>query len=145
MEDAMRLMGVLILACIPLVPLSLTGCSKKDGADGAKAGDGKPGTPPGKEATNAQKIIGKWEATKGEMQPGTVVEFMAGGKMKVTMKAGDKEMAMEGSYEVLGDKLKTMQKAGPKEMSDTDTIKTLNDTTLILEDSKGRINEMKKK
>jgi uncharacterized protein (TIGR03066 family) len=113
----MRTVGVLVLLCAPLL---LTGCGKK---------------------SNADLIVGTWEAVKGEMPPGTTVEFTKDGKMKANIKVGDKTMSMEGTYKVEGDKLTTSMEG----KSDTDTIKTLNDTTLIIEDSKGKTNEMKKK
>jgi uncharacterized protein (TIGR03066 family) len=117
----MRTVGVLVLLCAPLL---LTGCGKK---------------------SNADLIVGTWEPVKGDMPPGTTVEFTKDGKMKANMKIGDKTLTMEGTYKVEGDKIKTSMKMGDKEMSDTDTIKTLNDTTLIMEDSKGKTTEMKRK
>jgi uncharacterized protein (TIGR03066 family) len=96
--------------------------------------------------TNAEKIIGKWEVTKADEGPvGALVEFTKDGKLKLTLKVGDKELSMEGTYKVEKDKLKTTVKAFDKEVSDIDTIKTLNETMLILEDTKGKVTELKRK
>jgi uncharacterized protein (TIGR03066 family) len=114
----MRPVGVLVLLCAPLL---LTGCGKK---------------------SNADLIVGKWEVTKGERVPvGSVAEFTKDGKMKVNRKAVDRTKSMEGTYKVEGDKITTTVEGE----TETDTINTLNDTTLIMEDSKGKTIEMKKK
>ena len=105
--------------------LLLTGCGKKG---------------------NADLIVGKWELVKGEEVPaGSVMEFTKDGKMKVTMTMAGKEIAMEGTYKVEGEKLTTSLNVFGKEISDTDTIKTLNETMLILENTKGKVTELKRK
>jgi len=98
-----------------------------------------------KDKTNAEKILGKWEVTKAEQVPaGSTIEFTKDGKFKAVLKAGDKDLAMDGTYKVEKDKLKTTLKLGDKEISDTDIIKTLNETMLVLEDSKGMVVEFKR-
>src|SRR5207244_11992634 len=94
-----------------------------------------------KGATNAEKIVGKWAVTEGEVPAGSLVEFTKDGKLKFAVKLGDKDLSLEGTYKVEGDKLKTTMKLGDKEINDTDTIKTLNETMLILEDTKGKVVE----
>jgi uncharacterized protein (TIGR03066 family) len=114
----MRIAGALILLCAPLL---LTGCGKK---------------------SNADLIVGKWELTKGEgAPPGTEMEFTKDGKVKVSMKVGEKGVSLEGTYKVEGDKLTVTM----MDKTDSDTIKTLNDTTLVMEDSKGKTAELKRK
>jgi len=99
--------------------------------------------------TNAGKIIGKWEvtkATKADFPPGFLIyEFTKDGKVKATFTKGDIKSAMEGTYKVEGDKLISKMKLGDKEISETNTIKTLNETMLILEDTQGEIVELKRK
>jgi len=114
----MRTAGVLVLLCAPLL---LTGCGRK---------------------SNAELIVGKWEVAKGERAPaGSVAEFTKDGKLKVNRKAFGQTKSMEGTYKVEEDKLITTIEGE----TETDTIKTLNATTLIIEDSRGKTIEMKKK
>jgi uncharacterized protein (TIGR03066 family) len=126
----MRLIGALLLGCatIFLVTGSMTAGEKDK-----------------KGATNAKKIIGKWEVTKGEAPAGSVIEFTKDLKLKFTIKMGDKDFTIEGTYKVEKDQLKTSIKIGDKEITDTDTIKTLTETMLILEDTKGKVVELKRK
>jgi uncharacterized protein (TIGR03066 family) len=128
----MRPAGALLLGCATIffVAGSMTE---------ATGGDKK------KSATNAEKIIGKWEVTKGEVPAGSLVEFTKDGKLKFTIKMKGKDISLEGTYKVEGDKLKSTMKVGDKEVTDTDTIKTLNETMLILEDTKGKVAEFKRK
>ena len=114
----MRTVGVLVLLCAPLL---LIGCGKN---------------------LNADLIVGKWEVAKGERAPvGSVAEFTKDGKLKVNRKADGQTKSMEGTYKVEGDKITTTVEGE----TETDTIKTLNDTTLIIEDAKGKTIEMRKK
>ena len=116
----MRTVGVLVLLCAPLL---MTGCGKK---------------------SNADLIVGTWEVTKGDMPLGSTVAFTKDGKMTANVKGVPQ--AMEGTYKVEGDKITTtMKNPAGQEVTDTDTIKTLNDTTLIMEDKQGKTIEMKKK
>jgi uncharacterized protein (TIGR03066 family) len=115
----MRTVGVLVLLCAPLL---LTGCGKQ---------------------SNADLIVGTWEVVKGDVPVGSTVEFTKDGKLKMSIKGVP--MTLEGTYKVDGDKLATSVKMGEQEIGKTDKIKTLNDTTLIIEDSKGTTNEMRRK
>jgi uncharacterized protein (TIGR03066 family) len=129
----MRFVGALLLACATFFLVA--------GSEIAATGDEKPKKGP----PNAEKIIGKWEVTKGEVPAGSLVEFTKDGKLKITLKAEGKDISLEGTYKVEGDILKSAMKVGDKEITDTDTIKTLNKTTLILEDTKGKVVEFKRK
>ncbi len=95
--------------------------------------------------SNKDKIIGVWEVAKsGSGAPaGATIEFTKDGKMKMTVSMNGKEMSMEGTYSVEGDKLTAT--AGPKGEKDTATIKKLTDSELVIEDSKGKTDELKKK
>src|SRR4051794_996364 len=115
----MRIAGILILACASFsLPLALAGAGGK---------------------TNAARIVGTWEATKGNIPSGSLVEFTKDEKLNITVKADDKEIKIEGTYKIDGDKLSLTVK-GPDGESKTQaaTIKTLNETTLILEATEGK-------
>jgi uncharacterized protein (TIGR03066 family) len=86
------------------------------------------------------KLVGTWEAVKGsETLPlGSTIEFGKDGKLKMTVKEGDKSQVLEGTYTVAGDSIKVTLKMGDK--SHTETLKvTVSDTELVT------IDEMKKK
>jgi len=88
------------------------------------------------------KIVGVWEATKGDLPPGSTIEFTKEGKVKVAFKGPDGKLIdvpIEATYAVDGDKVKVTSK-GPdgKDKTEAMTIKTLNDKELVLSD------EMKK-
>jgi len=101
-------------------------------------------------STNAEKIIGKWEVTKTEaaegVPVGTIVEFQKDGKVTLSLKIQEASIALTGTYKVEKDKL-TITMKGPdgKEVSETDTIKILNDTTLVLIEKDKKETEFKKK
>jgi uncharacterized protein (TIGR03066 family) len=94
---------------------------------------------------NADKIVGTWEAVKGEVPAGSTIEFTKDGKMKLNIKAGGQTISVEGTYKVDGDKLTTTGK-GPdgKEKTETVKIKKLTDKELVIEDEKGKTEEFKK-
>jgi uncharacterized protein (TIGR03066 family) len=134
-EMLMRVLGPVLLACATffLVP-----------GNEATGGQGK------KKATSAEKILGKWEATKGEIPAGAVLEFSKDGKVKVTLDLKGTEVliawsGLQGTYQVVGDKLTTVRKVGGKEVTEAVTIRTLNETTLVLQDSRGKAEEFKRK
>jgi uncharacterized protein (TIGR03066 family) len=109
----MRTVGVLVLLCAPLL---LTGCGKK---------------------SNADLIVGKWQLTKPAPPPQAgdmTFEFTKDGKLKMSL--GGKEIEA-GTYKVDGDTVTTTAK-GPdgKEKTESGKIKTLDDTTLIVEEQK---------
>jgi uncharacterized protein (TIGR03066 family) len=86
------------------------------------------------------KLVGTWEAVKGsETVPvGSTIEFGKDGKLKMTIKQGDKSQTLEGTYTVAGDSVKATLKMGDKEHSETLKV-TVSDTELVT------IDEMKKK
>ena len=71
-----------LLAAVAVVGLSATGTLAEDKPDYAKM------------------MVGKWTVAKADadtVPPGSVIEFTADGKMKVTGKKDDKEMEFEGT------------------------------------------------
>ncbi|HKB42390.1 MAG TPA: hypothetical protein VKD72_38545, partial [Gemmataceae bacterium] len=91
----------------------------------------------------ADKVIGTWEVTKGEVPEGSTFEFTKDGKLKLSVKGTD--VTAEGTYSVDGDSIKTTQKQGEKEVKQTLKIKKVDDRELIIEDEKGKTIEMKRK
>jgi uncharacterized protein (TIGR03066 family) len=95
---------------------------------------------------NAKKIVGTWVGVKGEIPPGTTVEFTKDGKLKVAVKIQDKTINVEGTYKVEGDTVKiTTKQQNGKEKTETIKLKTLTDTKLVTENEKGSVDEFKKK
>jgi uncharacterized protein (TIGR03066 family) len=101
-------------------------------------------------ASNKEKIVGTWSLVKADSPntppPGTLVEFLKDGKLKITVTVGEKKLTLDGKYSVEGDTLKTTVKTPDgQESSDTDTITKLTDKELSLKDKKGQKTEFKKK
>jgi uncharacterized protein (TIGR03066 family) len=92
---------------------------------------------------NADKIIGTWEVSKPAKNtpPGSVVEFTKDGKMIMSAQ-GQK---LEGTYKVDGDKIIATSKIAGKDKTETLKIKSVSDTTLVVEDERGDVDEFKKK
>jgi uncharacterized protein (TIGR03066 family) len=99
------------------------------------------------EKIDPDKLIGKWEVTKGTqgLAPGAVVEFAKEGKLRMTFKIDDVEQTLEGTYKLDKDKLKTEVKVGDEKHEDTDTVKKLTDEELELENADGKTLFLKKK
>jgi uncharacterized protein (TIGR03066 family) len=96
----------------------------------------------------AKQLVGKWECTKadeGTLPVGSVVEFTKDGKMKVTVKQGDQEMTIDGTYTVEAHKFTFALKMGDQEHKDTITVKKISDKEMSTEDKDGKKVEMKKK
>jgi uncharacterized protein (TIGR03066 family) len=149
----MRRLVVVGAAC---AMLCLTGCSsdKNDGkggsGDGAQRGttdqnrdDEKKESSdkPKKEPTTAEKLIGTWELTKGQVDPGSTVEFTADGKIKAIARQSGQIEVTEGTYSVEGQTIKSTIEG----KNETTKIITLTDSQLITEDEARKIDEFKKK
>jgi uncharacterized protein (TIGR03066 family) len=149
-------MKILRISLLGFLALVLAGCS------GSTAKTDKAGTEPSPNtdkspkhdtegshglASNKDKLLGTWEATKGDMPPGSTLEFAKDGKLTMTVKqpGAEKPMVASGTYEVDGEKIMTTAKVGDKEHKETHTIKNLTDKTLITVDEKGKTDEFKKK
>jgi len=85
----------------------------------------------------ADKLVGKWEMTKGEAK-GTTAEFTKDGKVKVGLKRGDKTETKEGTYKIDGDTLKLSSTEGGKERTESFKVKSLTDKELVLVDRRNK-------
>ena len=80
------------------------------------------------------KLVGKWEAAKGDIPAGSTAEFTKDGKVKVVIKREDRKVTHEGTYKLEGDTLKLTEKRDGKERTQSFKIKTLTDKELVLDD-----------
>src|SRR5262249_43618515 len=103
-------------------------------AQGTAVGTTSPRTEPGKESTTQEKLLGRWEATRGEIPPGSILEFTRDGKLKITIKVEGKAMSDESTYALQGEAIKTTHREGPREVTETLKTKTLTDKALGTED-----------
>jgi len=125
----MKLFGAVVLGLTFILAIA----GKTEATGGDKKG-----------ATNAAKLLGKWEATKGEIPTGAVLEFTKDGNVKLTLDLKGAEVpiawsGLQGTYKVEGDQLNAVRKVGKMDVTDTFTIKTLNGSTLVLEDTKNKV------
>ncbi len=93
----------------------------------------------------AKLIVGKWVVIKAEpdtVPEGAVIEFTKDGKLTVTVKEGDKEMLIKGSYELDGNKLTTKVNNKIKEEL---TIAKISATETTIKDKDGKDVTLKKK
>lgn len=105
-----------------------------------------------KNATNKEKIVGKWEMVKSKdaSPAGSIFEFTKDAKVTLNLKADGKDAGkLEGKYEIDGNSIKvTLMLAGGKKGVETWKIKTLADKEMVLEmpgDGKPQTAEFKKK
>jgi uncharacterized protein (TIGR03066 family) len=123
--NAMRLAAVGVAVCLLTI--------------GARAED---------KADYAKLIVGKWEATKtdeGTLPKGAIVEFTKDGKIKITVKEGDKEMTLEGTYKLSGNKFDLVLKMGDMEHTETITIKKITETEANTVDKDGKTVDLTRK
>ena len=92
-----------------------------------------------------KKIVGVWEAAKGDLPKGSTVEFTKDGKLKLTLKVEDKTLTADGSYTVDGEKVNVVLKFEGQEQKQTLKIKTLTDKMLVTIDEKGMEDEFTRK
>ena len=118
----MKLYGLALTACLIL------------GLSAAAPGQDK------KEPTNREKIVGTWESKDGE-----VIEFAKDGKMKVSIKLGDKTITVDGTYTVEGDKLNISVKDDKEKKEETVTIKQLDDKVLVTVDKDKKEDKLTRK
>jgi len=84
-------------------------------------------------ADNKKLLVGKWEVVKadeGTLPVAAIVEFMADGKMKITMKKEGQDAMVEGTYTVDGDSFTYKITFGKDEHSSKITIKKISETEL---------------
>jgi uncharacterized protein (TIGR03066 family) len=113
-------------------------------AKGTEGGTQSPRAEPVKESTIQDKLLGRWEATKGEIPPGAILELTKDGKLRMTIKVEGKAMSDESTYVVQGGAIKTTHKEGPREVTETLKIKTLTEKVLVTEDEQGKTEEFKR-
>ena len=97
-----------------------------------------------KKATiDKDKLIGKWEPVK---EPGTIIEMLKDGKLKVTMSKDDgKSQEMSGTYTWVEGKLKVSITTPDGDKVHTVTIKELTAEKMVTVDEKEKEQEFKKK
>ena len=89
-------------------------------------------------------IVGQWEVLKSDEAPaGSLVRFSKDGKLKMIPKGTDKKV-IEASYSIDGKKLTTTRVEDGKKEVNVLTIETLNETTLITVNEKGKRDELKR-
>ena len=92
-----------------------------------------------------RKIVGTWKPTRGEIPPGTTVEFTKGGKMRLHINLGGQPVNAEGTYRVDGNRITTTSKGpGRKQETRTARIKKLTASELVFEDAKGETMEFRR-
>src|SRR5262249_3927041 len=140
-----------LVACLMLGLSACSGSSEKK-EDGEKKGTvdgGKKGEPERGIPINPDKLLGTWEMTKSEaVPPGSkaTVEFTRDGKMTTTVTIRGRTFTASGTYKINGDKITATQKRpGGKEKSETETVRTLDDTKLVIVDPEGKVEEYKRK
>lgn len=99
------------------------------------------------EATK-EKLVGTWEVSKadeGTAPLGATLMLTKDGKVKFTAKKDGEEKVIEGTYTFADGKLTLTRKKGDQEDKQVLIIKSVNDSTLVVEDPKGKSVEMKRK
>jgi uncharacterized protein (TIGR03066 family) len=98
---------------------------------------------------NAKLLLGTWVVTKsagaGSMPEGTIVEFGAGGKLKLTVDIKGKELVINANYTVEGDKFTIIEKKGTETRMQAVKIKKITGDQLITENEQGKEVELKRK
>jgi uncharacterized protein (TIGR03066 family) len=92
-------------------------------------------------------IVGKWEAVKVDentLPKGTVVEFTADGKLKVTAKKDGKDESVDGTYTIDGSSFTYKLKLGDMELSQKITIKKISETEMETANPENKNVSMKK-
>jgi uncharacterized protein (TIGR03066 family) len=127
-------------ALVAFLTLVLAACSggptAKDKDAGKDGSDDKPAYDPG-------KLVGTWEITKAGSgaEPGSILEFTKDGKMKMALGPASRD----GTYKLTGNRIVfTIQLGEGKVARDTLTIKELTNDKLIIENSRGTVDELKK-
>jgi uncharacterized protein (TIGR03066 family) len=95
-----------------------------------------------KSDANKEKLIGKWETSKGGIKVRN--EFTKDGKVKVTVTIDGKSDTLDGTFQVDGDQVKITLKMDGAEKKSTATIKTLTDKKLVIVDDRKRTDEFKR-
>jgi uncharacterized protein (TIGR03066 family) len=100
-----------------------------------------------KKDDTAALIVGLWEITKagGDVGPGSTLDLLKGGKVVLTVKGGDADQKLEGTYKLAKDKLTITLNVGGNEVQQEVTVKKLKGDDMELEDAAGGIDVLKRK
>ncbi len=117
----------------------------------------------GQAKLDAKKLVGKWEPAPEKIDKKnkkdknedktppapppipTIIEFSADGKLSMTVGEPGKDYRVDGTYKLDSDKLSVSLKVADKEIKETLTIKKLTDDELVTEDSKNKIEALRRK
>src|SRR5262245_3233615 len=148
----MRSLRFAFLTCLVL---GLSACSsnsekKESDKDGDKKGESERGS---SGPINTDKFVGTWEITRAAVLPSgatATVEFRKDGTMHLLSTYRGKMLTKDGTYRVEGNKLTTTltttrNGTTSKKKTETDTIRTLDDTRLVVVDDQGQVDEYKRK
>jgi uncharacterized protein (TIGR03066 family) len=93
----------------------------------------------------AKKLVGVWEITNNkEAPPGATIEFTRDGKMKMRAKLGEKELKIDGTYELKGETIVSKLSFGGKTKIESSKIRKLTEKELVIVDEKGKVEEYKR-
>ncbi|MCI0457909.1 MAG: lipocalin family protein [Gemmataceae bacterium] len=94
----------------------------------------------------AKKLVGTWKVTKSESggPPGATIEFTKDGKVKLRAEVKGKVFEASGTYKLKGESLTTTIEFGGKSMTETGKIKKITEKQLVIEDEKGKIDELER-
>jgi uncharacterized protein (TIGR03066 family) len=94
----------------------------------------------------AKKLIGVWELSKADNSPpgAVTVEFTKDNKLKLRIKANDKELKIDGTYELKDNDIVSMLTFEGQTKTETNKIKKLTEKELVIEDEKGKVEEYKR-
>jgi uncharacterized protein (TIGR03066 family) len=85
------------------------------------------------------KLLGKWEAVKGELPAGSTVEFTKDGKIKVSVKQEGKTEKHDGTYKLDGGTITVTHKRDGEESRRSFKVKKLTGEVLVVEGDKGTV------
>jgi uncharacterized protein (TIGR03066 family) len=93
----------------------------------------------------AKKLVGGCEITNNkEAPPGATVEFTRDGKMQMRAKVGEKELNIDGTYELKDDAIVSRLSIGGKTKTESNKIRKLTEKELVIVDEKGKVEEYKR-
>jgi uncharacterized protein (TIGR03066 family) len=90
---------------------------------GARAQDDEP-------VFDKKKLVGKWEPADSKKGARAVMEFKKAGKMVITITLDEKDLTLDGTWDLKEDKLDVTLELDGKETTTTFKLKKLDDKTL---------------